>query len=196
MNEIWKELYGYNGYCISDNGRIKTPRGIILKNEVIQGYNYVILKEGDKIKRKKVARLVAITFIPNPEKKPCVDHINTIKTDDRKENLRWVTYKENIHNPITYKRILDSVMKPERLANLNQTGKNFSEEHKMKIGLSNKGKRGCGWARKSVLCIEKNIIYESMVQAQKETGVFASSIGKVCLGERKTAGGYHWCFVD
>lgn len=85
-------------------------------------------------------------------------------------------------------------MKPERLANLNQTGKKFSEEHKMKIGLSNKGKRGCGWARKSVLCVEKNIIYESMIQAQKETGIFASSIGKVCLGERKSAGKFHWRF--
>jgi hypothetical protein len=64
----------------------------------------------------------------------------------------------------------------------------------MKIGLSNKGKRGCGWARKSVLCVEKNIIYESMVQAQRGTGICASSIGKVCLGERKTAGSFHWSF--
>lgn len=67
----------------------------ILKQVNRKGYLYVNLCNGNSIKCKSVARLVAQTFIPNPENKPTVNHKNGIKTDNRLENLEWATNSEN-----------------------------------------------------------------------------------------------------
>lgn len=47
-----------------------------------------------------------------------------------------------------------------------------------------------------VKCVETNVIYPSIMEAQRQTGIFNTAIGKVCKGERKTAGHYHWVYIN
>ena len=98
-NELWKEIPGYEGlYQVSNLGRvwsIKRQR-ILIPQPTYNGYNRVgLFAKNGKLKNERVGRLVALTFIPNPEGLPQVDHINSCRTDDRVENLRWVSSKEN-----------------------------------------------------------------------------------------------------
>lgn len=128
MEEIWKYINGYEGiYKVSNMGEIEITRPKCRKKTIgclsPNGYLYFnLLKDGNRI-RKLVHRIVAETFIPNPYNKPCVDHINTIKTDNRVQNLRWVTEKENVNNPISL----------ERLRNSNSLGNKWKNVRKVKV---------------------------------------------------------------
>lgn len=124
-------------YCKWGNKKILRER--ILKNsEKINDYVNVTLSKNGKIKRIPVHRLIAVAFIPNPEKKPFVNHINGIKNDNRIENLEWCTASENMihafktklqiplkgtdlkHSKLTEKQVLEirKIGKSEKLKNL------------------------------------------------------------------------------
>lgn len=124
--EEWKDIQGYEGlYQVSNEGNVKSLGGKRYKvTRILDGYVqstgyrvFNLWKDG-KPKLLTVHRLVAEAFIPNPENKPCIDHINTIRTDNRVENLRWVTHRENNSNPITRNNMslgrINSIYKPSR----------------------------------------------------------------------------------
>lgn len=100
--EEWRDIPGYEGlYQVSDDGRVFSTKrhgssGGELKGFVRRdGYEYFILYGNGKKLQIGGHRLVAIAFIPNPDNKREVNHKNGIKTDNRVDNLEWVTPKEN-----------------------------------------------------------------------------------------------------
>lgn len=105
--EVWRNIVGYEGlYQISSIGRVKslartTPQKKVLAEKMLSqgidsdGYPQVGLCKIGVVKPWKVHRLVCLMFHRNTHSKPCVNHKNGVKTDNRKDNLEWVTVKEN-----------------------------------------------------------------------------------------------------
>lgn len=92
------EVKGYPNYLIYPDGKvknIKTNRILKHKKEV---YDRVRLQNEDGVKLKCIHRLIAEHYIPNPENKPEVDHIDRNKKNNSIENLRWTTKSENCRN--------------------------------------------------------------------------------------------------
>ena len=110
MNKEWKPVVGHEGYEVSDCGEIKnTKTNRLLKSSLdTGGYEKVMLYNNGKRYSKSIHILVAKAFIPNPENKPCVDHIDTIRTNNAVTNLRWVTHKENSNNELSRKHYSDA----------------------------------------------------------------------------------------
>ena len=96
--EQWKTIQEFPKYEISSLGRVRRGENILHLCLSTRGYFVVCLCNQDGHKNKTVHRLLALAFLPNPENKPCIDHINRDKTDNRLENLRWVTVSENGRN--------------------------------------------------------------------------------------------------
>jgi hypothetical protein len=102
MEEIWKPVVGYEGcYEVSNLGRVNSIKrngtlgGILKKILDTDGYIICCLMKSDIRMNKKVHRLVAQAFIPNPDNKPAVNHIDNDKTNNKVSNLEWCTNKEN-----------------------------------------------------------------------------------------------------
>ena len=97
MKEQWREIENYEDYVISDQGRVFSyKRSIFLKPAKDGGgYLFVILSKNGVCKSHRIHRLVALAFIPNPENKETVNHIDGIKTNNQADNLEWATHSEN-----------------------------------------------------------------------------------------------------
>ena len=105
MSEIWLDIEGYEGeYQGSSEGRVKSlkfGRETFLKGwKNFQGYQQVILRKGGVRRTHNVHRIIAQLFIPNPKNKPCINHVNSKRADNRVENLEWCTAKENMQHCI------------------------------------------------------------------------------------------------
>lgn len=181
MEEIWKTIENNPNYEISNMGNVRSvdrfvncnggvafKKGKILKNYLSKRGYYVV---NLSIKQYKVHRLVAEAFIPNPDNKPQIDHINTDKTDNRVENLRWVTNKENMNNPITQQ---------------NCSKNNYWNG---KVGLKHRNSIPIYQLTKEGEIIKE---WECAAAVAKELNISRIGIRRCCQGKAFTAGGYVW----
>ena len=95
--EVWKEIKGYNkAYYVSNKGRVYSfNSNKLLKIQYIAGYYYIELSAKRKRKKYRLHRLVALYFIPNPNKKEIVHHIDGNAFNNDVTNLMWVTQQEH-----------------------------------------------------------------------------------------------------
>jgi len=160
-NEVWKEVFGFEGlYSISNlfniismnrmtknrdgTFRIRKGKKITKFNSKI-GYVVCFLYKDNKKHSIQLHRIIANAFIPNPKNKPFVNHINGVKSDNRIENLEWVTASENTIHAYSIglkKKMIGSknpfsILNEEKVLYIRKNYKNLGKYHiSDKLGVS------------------------------------------------------------
>lgn len=209
--EIWKPIKGFEGYYeISDKGRVKSLGRLVLrrtsnihtKEKILKlppcknGYIVTHLHKDGKAYHSYVHRLVADAFLPNPYNKTEIDHIDTDRSNNKVENLRWCTRSENNYNPITNKRMslshIGHKLKKESIEKWRKT----REANGWKINYPlNSGKS------KAVVQInpsDNSIVrtFPSMQEVKRVLAFTPSNISQCCRGKREMAHGYIWKYAE
>lgn len=164
----WKDIVGYNGrYQVNINGEVRVKLKdkrrrcgdwrILTGSKYSTGYIFFKLNND---KRYSQHRLVAEYFIPNPDNKPFVNHINGIKHDNRIENLEWCTHQENCAHALINGLLDDARKKQGAATSIRQ--------------------------RKPVLCTYTGIFFDGMIDACKALNlVYRTQICNINYGKSR-----------
>lgn len=190
--EEWRDVVGYEGmYQVSSEGRVKSLSrtslsGHVLKERILKpsntrGYLMANLTKDGCEKKFLIHRLVAVAFIPNPNGKPEINHLNEIKGDNRVDNLEWCTRSENInHGTGNQRRVANTDYKKR-----NQHP-NWIKAHE-NIDYS--------YRYKPVIQFDKNwnmIRKWHKLAAVSEMGFDPTNVSRVCKNKKGLAHGYRW----
>lgn len=173
-NEVWKQITDYPNYFISNTGKIRNVKtGRELQQYLMNnGYLRISLCKNGKVKGFLAHRLVATAFIPNPDNLDTVDHINGIKTDNRTDNLQWLSHHDNA----------SKFHREQKTEEQKETYKRARE----------KGVEVC---KKPILCLETGKIYKSLSQTSKELNIPTQCICDNLKGRVKQTHGLHFRYL-
>lgn len=224
--EIWKDVVGFSGYQVSNLGRVMNLKKnkILRESKSSKGYVLVSLTKNGISRYYRVHRLVAESFIGKIASGYEIDHINCVRDDNRVENLRIVTHKENCNNPLTvinlsgrvgelnpmFNKHLSETTKKKISESLSKSnkhpwrGKHFSKEHREKISQSRKGQL---LSEETKLKKSKGIVQYSLdgqfirewvsaTQVERELGFSKSNVCNCCRGKLPKAYGFIWKYKE
>ena len=169
---MWKVIPVDNNYEASNDGQIREIKTHKLVSQWLDKDGYLLATLSNKLYR--VHRLIAITFISNPNNLPVVNHKNFKKDDNHIANLEWVSYSENSKHSFTGNHRQESINSWKE-----QVQPLAAEASKTKVAQYD---------------LQDNLlnIYNSQREASEKTGTCRSSITQCVRGKRKTAGGFKW----
>ena len=205
VNEEWRDVSGYEGlYQVSNLGRVRSldrwrkngsgeykQKGRILnQGYTTTGYKQIVLNKDKKRKTLKVHRLVAIAFIPNPENKPNVNHIDGNPHNNNVENLEWCTQAENVQHAINTGLKRCNIIDKEILEDMHYNKKMSTQAIAKEFGVTkmiiirNMKKYGLERKRWTNYNLTKEFILEELknktqTQLAKEIGCNQSLISKI-----------------
>lgn len=159
MDEIWYTITKYPDYEVSINGQVRNKLSKKIKKFTDNGHGYLRANFLMNHEQSTVYlhRIIAETFIDNPNNLPEINHKDGDKYNNEISNLEWCT------------------------SSFNQMHRHYVLRH-----------GNC----KCVQCVETSIVYESTMEAERETKCDHRHISECCRGIRRTCGGYHWIYVD
>ena len=170
-----KEIEGWEDYTIDINGNVFSKR----KNKYLKpiknkcGYYNISLNKNKHRKECSIHRLVAETFIPNPNNYPVVNHIDGNKSNNNVDNLEWCTYKHNMKEAYRLKLIHGGLE--------NKYGKDYPRKLHL-IGMFKDG-----------ILLEK---FYGTGEIKRKYGFAPTAILNCCKGKHKKIYGYQWKFLE
>lgn len=208
MEEIWKDVKNYEGiYQISNLGRVKSLERTVIKKDGrsqqikeslrtieynVGDYRVVGLCKNGKQKIKRVARLVAEAFIPNPNNLPEVNHIDENKHNDSVQNLEWCSRSYNINHGTRNKRVGNHYIKRVYQYSLNgkliKVFNSLSEAAKANNYLVGNMSVACRKVKEGATCNNYFFSYEPLTVQQLEK---AAAIKQFYIEHKNRHPGYN-----